>query len=134
MQVRAFFPCEQIVSRMDQSIDIMRFGPHNINIAAKKGQTAQVQIGIVCVIAFSAVEKGDKHLSLSLMSPDGPAQELISVNFNVSGQKGTEEFDIHSQAALLIKEQGKHILTATLGGQEIASWPIEVIINYIEEN
>ena len=127
MQVRAFFPCEQIVSRMDGSFDIMRFGPQQIKLSTKnKESPIPVSMGIVCALSFSVPERGDKQLILSLQPPDGPAQELIRIDFKFEGKGGQEDFDMHGQAGLLVRKPGKHFLSATLGGLEIASWPIDV--------
>jgi len=118
---------------MDGSVDIMRFGPKQIIFSAKnRDQPVQTFMSIVCVLSFTAPERGDKHLVISLQPPDSAAIELITINFKIEGKGGQEEFDMYSQAALTIRKPGKHFLSATLGGQEIASWPIEVIINYIE--
>ena len=56
MQVRAFFPCEQIVSRMDGSFDIMRFGPQQIKLSTKNKESPYPSIHgyCLCIILFRA--------------------------------------------------------------------------------
>ncbi len=129
MEVMAFFPCEQVITRWNGTKDILNFGLRRINIRVKEEEhEIRRKISIVCRLAHTAAEKGKKSLDLSLMSMDGKVTGTVSFKYEVPASTG--EVDIAGAMPLTVEESGRYVIIATMDGFEIARWPLSIQLVY----
>jgi hypothetical protein len=119
MKLDAFFVCEQVVRRADNSMDVARFGIKNVNIPQLP---AQIQLGVVCNISFTTAEIGDKIVKFILLPPDG--RPLMEIQLVVTIRPNRTEWLQAGQMPLPFQVEGEHALIVTIDGNEVGRWPL----------
>lgn len=128
MEIKAFFPCEKVVERLNGSHDLLGFGISNIRIPMKKGEKmVKMTINFFSQIEFRPSEYGNKVLSVSFISPDGKTlSKSPNIEIDVSDIKSG--LRIGGEFILEAEESGDHSLVLTINGDQKADWKIKVNI------
>lgn len=124
MDMLAFFVCEQIVYRIDGSLDIMRFGISDLPVATEKSP-AQIILGLVCRLRFTAAEDGVHRIRFSLMAPDGELLVQSSQHEFITGAEG-RHWEHAGAIPIQVRHPGDHAVIGVLDGREFARWPMKV--------
>lgn len=129
-EIRAFFPCEAVVKRLNNSIDVLGFGIRSINIKVDEGEKKRqsVALTVFCQIVFNVAEAGKKEMQITLMSPDGRILSKVEMDYEIKVEKGAGEMNFHGPFPITPEESGRHAIQLILNGSEVARWPININI------
>lgn len=131
MKVRAFFVCEQVIVRANQTIDVLNFGIRRLHLRVNKPNAkGKARIYILCSLEFTSADESEQRLKIYLMEPDGPRIGEKTFDIKMEGKSKTTEINLHGPITIEAKKSGSYAVIANLSGLEISRWPLEIVLSH----